>query len=224
MGGVQEGSLRPHEDSVARKRRAWGNRRAPGVFGFCALLGIHAVVVPAVSSTDHGQGRIRRNYLRRIFLCGLQGHAPHSLADVNAQLRQRIASLANQRVHGTTREQVAVRRMWNSSTCSPSLVARAIPSVDGELRKVARDAYVDWQGSRIQCPGSMSARECGCMKLAGEVDVLNGRARIAVDILARLKHEMVTFPPHHQGTARAILKCACWSSPPRESRAMRLSI
>jgi hypothetical protein len=40
--------------------------------------------------------------------------------------------------------------MWNSSACIPSSVLGR-PSysyVDGELRKVARDAYMDWQESR----------------------------------------------------------------------------
>ena len=43
-------------------------------------------------------------YLRRNFLCGLQGGEPHSLADMNAQLREWISTVANQRVHGTTRD------------------------------------------------------------------------------------------------------------------------
>ena len=36
-------------------------------------------------------------------------------------------------------------------------------------------------------------------ELAEEVDVLDGRARIAVHPKARRKHDVVTFPPHHQG-------------------------
>jgi len=48
-------------------------------------------------------------YVRRNFLCGLQGREPGSLSDLNAQLREWVAGVANQRVHGTTHEQVAVR-------------------------------------------------------------------------------------------------------------------
>jgi hypothetical protein len=48
------------------------------------------------------------NYVRRNVLCGLQGRKPHSLADVNAQLREWIAiAVANKRVHGAARDQVA---------------------------------------------------------------------------------------------------------------------
>ena len=48
-------------------------------------------------------------YLRRNFLCGLQGREPSSLTDMNAQLREWVACVANRRVHGTTRDEVAVR-------------------------------------------------------------------------------------------------------------------
>ena len=138
-------------------------------------------------------------YLRRNFLCGLQGREPNSLADMNAQLREWIAAVANQRVHGTTREQVAVR--WDVEQFSlQSMVGRSsYPYVDGELRKVARDAYVDWQGSRYSVPWQYVGKDVWVRELAGEVDVLDGRARIAMHARARRKHQVVTFPPHHQG-------------------------
>ncbi len=41
-------------------------------------------------------------YVRRNFLCGLQGREPGNLADLNAELRRRVAEVANQRIHGTT--------------------------------------------------------------------------------------------------------------------------
>jgi hypothetical protein len=48
-------------------------------------------------------------YLRRNLLCGLQGRELHSFTDMNAQLREWVACVTNQRVHGRTRDQVAVR-------------------------------------------------------------------------------------------------------------------
>jgi hypothetical protein len=104
-----------------------------------------------------------------------------------------------QRVHGTTREQVAVR--WDVEQFSlQSIVGRpSYPYVDGELRKVARDAYIDWQRSRYSVPWQYVGKEVWVREMAGEVDVLDGRARIAVHVRAQRKHEVVTFPPHHQG-------------------------
>jgi len=59
-------------------------------------------------------------YVRRNFLCGLQGREPSSLGDLNAQLREWIWGVANQRVHGTTHEQVMVR--WRSNRSGSSQV------------------------------------------------------------------------------------------------------
>jgi transposase len=138
-------------------------------------------------------------YVRRNFLCGLQGREPNSLVDLNAQLREWVACVANRRVHGTTRDEVAVR--WDVEQFSlQSLNGRlSYPYVDGELRKVARDAYVDWQGSRYSVPWQYVGKEVWVREIAGEVDVLDGRARIAAHVRAQRKHEVVTFPAHHQG-------------------------
>jgi transposase len=138
-------------------------------------------------------------YLRRNFLCGLQGREPSSLTDMNAQLREWVACVANRRVHGTTRDEVAVR--WDVEQFGlQSLSGRlSYPFVDGELRKVARDAYVDWQGSRYSVPWQYAGKEVWVREIAGEVDVADGRARIAAHARARRKHEVVTFPAHHQG-------------------------
>jgi hypothetical protein len=118
---------------------------------------------------------------------------------MNTQLREWIAGVANQRVHGTTREQVDVR--WDVEQFSlHSILGRpSYPYVDGELRKVARGAYIDWQGSRYSVPWQFVGKEVWVREMAGEVDILDGRARIAVQARAQRKHELVTFPPHHHG-------------------------
>ena len=53
--------------------------------------------------------RCNVKYVRRNFLCGLLGREPGSLGDLNAELRRWISEVANQRVHGTTHEQVLIR-------------------------------------------------------------------------------------------------------------------
>ena len=81
-------------------------------------------------------------YVRRNFLCGLQGREPDSLSDLNAQLREWIWGVANQRVHGTTHEQVTVR--WDVEQFSLQSLAGQppYPYVDGELRKARRTRYL----------------------------------------------------------------------------------
>jgi len=71
--------------------------------------------------------------------------------------------------------------------------------VDGELRKVARDAYVDWQGSRYSVPWQYAGQEVWVREMTEEVEIRTGRERIAMHGKAQRKHSVLTFPPHHQG-------------------------
>jgi transposase len=48
-------------------------------------------------------------YVCRNFLCGLLGREPGRLADLNAELKQWVWQVANERVHGTTHERVSSR-------------------------------------------------------------------------------------------------------------------
>ena len=59
-----------------------------------------------VHLTTRAKGKIESGvkYVRRNFLCGLQGREPSSLTDLNAELRRWVSEVATQRVHGTTHE------------------------------------------------------------------------------------------------------------------------
>jgi transposase len=61
-------------------------------------------------------------YVRRNFLAGLQGREPSGLSDLNAELRRWVWEVANQRVHGTTREQVSVRLATEKPALQPTVV------------------------------------------------------------------------------------------------------
>src|SRR3974377_46569 len=75
------------------------------------------------------------------------------------------------------------------------------PYVDGELRKVARDAYVAWQGSRYSVPWQYAGREVWVRNDGGngEVRVLYGDTPIAVHARAQRQHMVVTRSEHHRG-------------------------
>jgi hypothetical protein len=138
-------------------------------------------------------------YVRRNFLCGLQGREPSGLPDFNAQLRAWVWGVANQRVHGTTHEQVMARWDADQSNLQPLDGRPAYPYVDDELRKVARDAYVSWQGSRYSVPWEYAGRSVWVRERSGDVEVHYGRERIAVHGQAPRKHLVVTQAEHHQG-------------------------
>jgi hypothetical protein len=138
-------------------------------------------------------------YVRRNFLCGLQGREPGCLADFNAQLRAWVWEVANQRVHGTTHEQVSVRGDADQRSLQSLDGRPAYPYVDDELRKVARDAYVSWRGSRYSVPWQYAGRSVWVRERLREIEVHYGRERIAAHEKVDRKHSIVTQPEHHRG-------------------------
>lgn len=138
-------------------------------------------------------------YVRRNFLCGLLGREPGNLADLNAELRRWVSEVANQRVHGTTHEQVLIR--WEEDRVSQQAVngRPAYPYRDDEQRKVARDAYVSWQGSRYSVPWQYAGKEVWVREQGDDVEVRYGAERIALHAPAAKRHQIVTQSEHHQG-------------------------
>lgn len=138
-------------------------------------------------------------YVRRNFVCGLQGREPSCLMDFNSELRQWVDSVANRRVHGTTYEQVLVRWDADQFAMQPLNGRRLYPYTDDELRKVARDAYVSWQASRYSVPWQYVGKDVWVREQAGQVEVHCGGERIAVHPPAARKHQVITENAHHQG-------------------------
>lgn len=138
-------------------------------------------------------------YVRRNFLCGLQGREPGSLTEFNAQLREWVDTVANQRVHGTTREQVLLRWDGDQFSMQPTNGRSPYPYADDELRKVARDAYVAWQGSRYSVPWRYAGKPVWVRERGQEVEIHYGAERIAVHAPAAGRHQVVTRSEHHAG-------------------------
>lgn len=137
-------------------------------------------------------------YVRRNFLCGLQGREPTNLGDLNAEMRRWAWEVSNQRVHGTTHERVDHR--WTEE--KPKLHAMAgrppYPYIEEELRKVARDAYVSWEGNRYSVPWIYAGQPVWVRDREGQVEVHYGGQRIAVHSQVSGKHHIVTVSEHHQ--------------------------
>jgi transposase len=138
-------------------------------------------------------------YVRRNFLCGLQGREPANLADFNAELRRWVAEVANQRVHGTTHHQVLLRWDEDQFAMQPVDGRPPYPYMDDEQRKVARDAYVSWQGSRYSVPWQYVGKEVWVRDHDRYVEVCYGAERIAVHAQAVRPHQVVTLSEHHAG-------------------------
>ena len=110
------------------------------------------------------------------------------------------SEVANQRVHGTTHEQVA---RWGEerSNLQPVNGIPAYSYRDDEQRKVARDAYVAWQRSPYSVPREYACEEvwvAGTLNSAVHkghpVNRRNRRARSKIHMLR----------PEPQGVERAL--------------------
>lgn len=139
-------------------------------------------------------------YIRRNFLCGLQGREPGGLQDFNAELRQWVWTVANERVHGTTHQQVMARWDADQLALQPLAGRPPYPYIDEELRKVARDAFVDWDTSRYSVPWAYAGKQVWVRDREDRsLEVLYGERRIAQHQIAPTRHEVVRIAEHHEG-------------------------
>jgi hypothetical protein len=138
-------------------------------------------------------------YVRRNFICGLQRREPAGLLDPNGQLRWWLAEVANQRIHGTTHEQVMARWEVDRAAMHPVRGRQPYPYMDDEQRKVARDAYVSWKGSRYSVPWRYAGKEVWVRDRGPSVEIRYSAERIAVHASATRRHQVVTLRHHHVG-------------------------
>ena len=158
---------------------------------------------PRLCRPDRAQtkGKIESGvkYIRRNFICGLQGREPGGLDDLNAELRAWVWEVANQRVHGTTHDEVNVRWRSEQPYLQPLDNRPPYPYWDDEVRKVARDAYVCWQSSRYSVPWPYAGKQVWVHERGTNIEIYYGRDRIAAHKQASSKHLVVTTPEHHRG-------------------------
>jgi transposase len=146
-------------------------------------------------------------YVRRNFLCGLQGREPATLADLNAELRRWVAEVANQRIHGTTGEQVLARWDEDRLAMQPVNKRAPYPYTGDEQRKVARDAYVAWQGSRYSVPWTYAGKEVWVREHGEQVEVRCGTELIARHSPSGRRHQVITQSEHHTGIPPGSVPC-----------------
>jgi hypothetical protein len=73
------------------------------------------------------------------------------------------------------------------------------PHTDDEQRRVARDAYVSWRGSRYSVPWQFAGKDVWVREQTNGVEVRHGSERIALHAPAIRRHQVVTHAPHHHG-------------------------
>lgn len=99
------------------------------------------------------KGKVERSisYLKGSFL---EGRSFHNLDDLNQQLRQWLAEVANARVHGTTKERPIDRLELDQEALLP-LRERAFPSSERGSRQVDHDGFLSFGGVRYSVDPSI---------------------------------------------------------------------
>ena len=200
LGGV------PQEILYDRMRTVWQETDERGeivwnpVFlDFARYWGFQPRLCRPYRAQTKGKVESGVKYVRRNFLCGLLGREPGGLEDLNTQLRQWVWEVANQRVHGTTHQQVMARWDADQFALQPLDGRPPYPYVDEELRQVARDAFVHWQGSRYSVPWIYAGKQVWVREQVGRVEVRYGARRIADHQVAPQKHVVMVNAEHHAG-------------------------
>jgi Integrase core domain len=130
-------------------------------------------------------------YLRKSFLCGRQAD---SVADLRGQLWGWQREVANQRVHGTTRQVVA-----EQPHLQPLLGRAPFPLSGGQLRRVGRDAYVTYQANRYSVPWQAAGTEVEVREVGGQIEVWRANQRLASHPHCQERYQVLTVAAHHQG-------------------------
>jgi transposase len=200
LGGVPEEILYDRMKTVWLKTDERGEIVWHPVFlDFARYWGFRPRLCRPYRAQTKGKIESGVKYVRRNFLCGLQGREPGTLADFNAQLRQWVWGVSNQRVHGTTHERVDQRLADERHRLQPIVGRLPYPYVDEELRKVARDAYVSWESNRYSVPWAYAGASVWVRERDDQLEVHYGGQCIAAHARASGKHQLVRVPEHHHG-------------------------
>ena len=120
-------------------------------------------------------------------------------ADLNRQALEWCDSVANQRIHGTT-HRVPWEMLMEERPCLGKLPARgALAPYLREDRRVARDGFVSWEGSRYGVHWKWAGRVVQVGQRQGTVAVWAGDERIAVHPRAQRLGQRFILPGQWSG-------------------------
>jgi transposase len=143
----------------------------PKLADFCRHYGMH--VVPCRPAMPQHKGKIERGvaYLRTN---ALKGRCFESLAELNGFLAHWESSVADQRIHGTTRRQVAACFEEERPHLQP-LPASLFPCYHEAQRNVHRDSYVEVERAFYEVPSELIGHQVWVRWDSRCVRVLNER-------------------------------------------------
>jgi transposase len=138
---------------------------------------------------ESGIGYVRHNFLA--------SYQPDDFAGTRGQLLAWTARVAHPRVHGTTHRVVA--EAWEEERPFLQAIAgrRPYPLVIQQLRRVARDAYVDYDTNRYPVPWRVAGREVFVREADGWIEIVREEETLARHELCRGRHQVLPGGAYH---------------------------
>jgi len=169
----------------------------PKLQAFAAHYGV--ALLPTKSYTPRHKGKIERG-IGYVQDNGLKGRTFASLDEQNQHLRQWEESVADTRLHGTTRQQVGKVFAAVERPALRPLPAERFPFFHEGRRRVHRDGHVEVDKAYYSVPPEYLGREVWVRWDARLVRLFNQRWE---EIAIHVKHEPGRFSTHAQHVAAA---------------------
>lgn len=119
--------------------------------------------------------------------------------DLNRQALQWCDEVANQRTHGTTGRPPRAMLAEELAHLGPIPERGSLAPYLREDRRVSRDGYVNWEGSRYGVPWQWSGATVQVGQRLGMVEVWAGDQRVAVHPRAQRSGQRFTLPGQWEG-------------------------
>jgi transposase len=197
LGGVPQEILYDRMKTVLLDVDARGEIRWHPVFlDFARWWGFTPRVCAAYRPQTKGKVESSVKYVKGNFVCGWEGH---EFVAARLGLRRWCWEVANRRVHGTTGRRIEEAFAEERPHLQPLTGRRSFPFLIGPLRKVARDAYVQYETNRYSVPWERAGETLQVHAQEGRVELYAGQTPVAVHEESPGRHQVVTDPAHHAG-------------------------
>ncbi len=196
LGGVPKTILYDNMKTVVLGRQGAGVEYHPRMVDFALLAGYSPRSCRPYRAQTKGRVERAIGYLKQHWWPGAR--FVH-LADLNRQVQAWVAEVAQRRVHGTTGRPPAALLAEERAHLTPLRPAVVFAPLLQEERRVSRDGYVHYGGSRYGVPWRYSGRYVAVHADGATVEIRDGNQVLARHPRALLPGLTLSVPGQYQG-------------------------
>lgn len=175
----------------------------PKVAAFCRHYG--TVILPTRPRRPEHKGKVERG-VGYVKSNALKGRTFSSLAEENAHLRRWEEQVADQRIHGTTRQHVGRCFIERERDALQALPAMVFPSYEEGQRAVHRDAHVEVRKAYYEVPPEYIGRQVWVRYDGRMVWVFNQRMEQVAVHARKSVGQFSALPVDQRGRSHAVVR------------------